>query len=310
MTQAKFNLLLFLTTFICTVAFSQPDSKPEETFVAQLKKFRTDYVKSILDEKSETIISFCAEGIRLMPEFQKTMIGKNNALTYYKAFFNRFEILEYRRTEIEILDLGYQVAELGTFSMKMKLKSTGQNLDLNGKYQNFWKKVENDKLILITEAWNYDHRVEIPDQLKFQEIPQVNIAMESHLPINNNITFELAALNRLLEMAIVQYDAKLWSQFYSDDIKYVYSNNPIISGRKSMDEFLEEHVKQLPVFEKLDIRNDQIDDLGNYIIEYASHIAIIRHGDYSGVHTGKDIRIWRREKDCSLKTFRAIAMYD
>lgn len=66
----------------------------------------------------------------------------------------------------------------------------------------------------------------------------------------------------------------------------------------------------MPIFEKLDIRNDRIDDLGKYVIEYASHIAVIRNGDYSGVGTGKDIRIWRREAGGSLKIFRHMAMYD
>jgi hypothetical protein len=46
------------------------------------------------------------------------------------------------------------------------------------------------------------------------------------------------------------------------------------------------------------------------VIEYASHIAIIRDGEYSGVGTGKNIVIWRREKGGSLKIFRGIAMYD
>jgi hypothetical protein len=89
-----------------------------------------------------------------------------------------------------------------------------------------------------------------------------------------------------------------------------YSNSPVYKGRNELDAFLAEHVQHLPVFEKLDIRNDQIDHQGEYVIEYASHTAIVRHGDWSGVGTGKDVRIWRREKDGSLKVFRAVAMYD
>ena len=64
------------------------------------------------------------------------------------------------------------------------------------------------------------------------------------------------------------------------------------------------------MFEKLDIRNDRVDDLNDFVIEYASHIAIVRNGDWSGVFTGKDLAIWRRTKNGSLKIFRHIAMYD
>ncbi len=37
---------------------------------------------------------------------------------------------------------------------------------------------------------------------------------------------------------------------------------------------------------------------------------MVRDGDWSGVFTGKDIRIWRREPDGTLRIFRNIAMYD
>jgi hypothetical protein len=46
---------------------------------------------------------------------------------------------------------------------------------------------------------------------------------------------------------------------------------------------------------RLDIGNDRIEDLGNYVIEYASHMAMIRDRVFSGVFTGKDLAIWRRE---------------
>lgn len=311
MRQTKFIFLL--AAIIClnvSSVFAQPQVNTDEKIVAHLKKFRSDYAKSILERKPEIILNYYAESVRLMPEFQKTVMGKSNALSYHKAFSARFDVQEFSRNEIEILDLGSRVVELGMFATKMTLKSTNQKIELKGKYQNIWEKLDNGKLALITEAWNYNHQVEIAEQLKFEGVPTVHVALEAHLPVNSKISFELSALNRLMEITITQHDSKIWSQFYTDDGMFIYSSNPIYEGRKSLDEFLEKHAKELPVFEKLDVRNDRIDDLGNYVIEYASHIAIFRVGDFSGINTGKDIRIWRRGKDCSLKIFRAMAMYD
>jgi len=190
------------------------------------------------------------------------------------------------------------------------LKSTGKAYELHGKYLNIWEQKTDGTLLLITEVWNYDHQVEIADQLLFPEVPTVNVAMQAHLPIEDNITFELAALNSLQEKAVTQHDAKLWSQFYTDDFILFRIGKPLFKGRKEIDSFLAEHVKELPIFEKLDIRNDRVDNLGEYVIEYASHIAIIKNGDWSGVSTGKDIRIWRRGSDGSLKIIRGIGTYD
>lgn len=291
-------------------ALAQTRMTANEKVTAHLKKFSADYIKSRQDKNPEMLKDYYADNIRLMPEFQKTVMGKSNALSYYQAFADRFTIQACAREKIEILDMGKKVIELGLFTMSVKLKSTGKEYILKGKYQDFWEIGEDGKILLITEAWNYSHDVEIADQLRFQEVPAVNISLEAHVPVNSNISFELAALNKLLETTISEHDAKLWGRFYSDDIKYIYSAHPIVEGRKAMDEFLEKHVSGLPVFEKLDIRTDRIDTLSNYVIEYASHIAIIRNGEFSGVFTGKDIRIWRRERDGSLKTFREMAMYD
>jgi hypothetical protein len=74
--------------------------------------------------------------------------------------------------------------------------------------------------------------------------------------------------------------------------------------------FLAAHAKELPVFETLDIRTDRIDDLGRYVIEYASHIAGFRVGDQSGVTTGKNTVISRREPGGALRGFRGMATYD
>jgi len=113
-----------------------------------------------------------------------------------------------------------------------------------------------------------------------------------------------------MEVTITLHDPKIWAQFYADDGILFPNHRPFLDGRKAIDTHFEMHVKEIPVFEKLDIRNDRIDNLGEYVIEYASHIAVWRGGDYSGVGLGKDLRIWRREKDGSLKIFRHIGMYD
>lgn len=301
---------LFIICIAISNAFSQLDVKADEETIALLKKFRSEYVASLIQKKPALTQSYYSENIRLMPEFQKTIMGKNNALAYFKAFSERFDVYEFSREEKEILDLGSIVTELGMFRMKIRLKTTGKDHEVAGKYLDIWEKSNDNKLALMTEAWNYNHQLEIEGQLRFDEVSEVDVALQAHVPINSNISFELAGLNRLMEAAVSQHDAKIWSQFYADDGIFLYSRNRIYEGKTALSKFLDSHAKDLPVFEKLDIRNDRIDDLGSYVIEYASHIANWRSGEYSGVNTGKDLRIWRREKDCSLKIFRHIGMYD
>jgi ketosteroid isomerase-like protein len=281
--------------------------KADDKTVAYLKKFRSDYIRCILNKKPDLLQPYYADDIRLMTVFQKTVIGKDNVLRYYQALSDRFDIILYDRKEIEILDLGKRVVEHGTFTMKMKSKITDT---LHGKYQSIWERSDRGELSLITESWNYEHQLKQGEQLRFDEVPVVDVAVRPRAPVNNNVSFELAALNKLMEVTIIQHDSKIWAQFYSDEAILFANHHSFLDGRKAIDDYLEAHVNEIPVFEKLDIRNDRIDNLGDYVIEYASHIAIVKSGDWSGVGTGKDLRIWRRENDGSLKIFRHIGMYD
>jgi ketosteroid isomerase-like protein len=278
--------------------------------LAHLGKFRKDYSESLLQENPEILLNYYSENLRLMPEFQRTIMGRKNAGLYHTVFLSRFSVIDYSRKEMEILDLGKRVVESGHFTMTLKVKSSDRKHSLKGKYLSIWEKGKEGNLSLLTEAWNYNHKLEFEEQLRFAEISTVDVAINAHLPIEDNITFELAALNRLMETIVSQHDAQLWAQFYAEDGSFFYSRTPPVSGKKELAEFLTNHIKELPVFEKLDIRNDHVDELDNYAIEYASHIAIIRHGSFSGVFTGKDLRIWRREPNGSLKIFRHMAMYD
>ena len=208
------------------------------------------------------------------------------------------------------MDIGERVIEFGMFAMEIESKSLQKVYELKGNYLNIWKRTENTQLTLITDGWDYNHQVTIGEQLIFSEVPSVDVAHQAHIPVNNNISFELAALNSLLETSITEHDAKIWTQFYTDDAIVFSRRHGVYEGRKAIDEHLEAHVKELPIFEKLDLRTDRIDNLGQYVIEYATNLAVWRGGEFSGVGTGKDVRIWRREPGGPLKIFRQIGMYD
>jgi hypothetical protein len=136
------------------------------------------------------------------------------------------------------------------------------------------------------------------------------MAFHARVPVTAGISLELAALCKLQESVIIQHDGKTWALFYTDDAILLANHGGVVSGRKALDDYTIEHAKSLPVFEKLDIRTDQIDDLGKFVIEYGTGVAIWKVDEYSGVSLGKNIRVWRRAENGALQTWRAISMYD
>ena len=310
MLQTQYTLLLVTIISLRAVPSAAQSTQAAPKTIAHLNKFNADYRRAMVNGSVTMMMDYYVDTVRLMPEFQEVTVGKRNASLYYEAFLARFAVEEYHREATEILNLGTQVVEIGTFTTNILMKSTAQHYPLVGKYLNVWGKSESEELVLLTEAWNYDYPLEMEEQLKFEEVPRVVTALPPYVSVDSPVRFELAALNRLMETTVSQHNATQWSQFYADDASFLYSRHPKYVGRTALDSFFAEHVRELPIFEGLHIRNDRIDTLGDYVIVYASHVAVVKNGGFSGVFTGKDLAIWRRESDGSLKIFRHIAMYD
>lgn len=299
-----------ILSLLCISLGIQVFAQPSPALSAHLQTFRNDYSRGLLAGDLSKMAAYYADDIRLLPEFQKTLIGKDQAEAYYRAFAERFALDDYQRTSNEVIDLGGQVIEIGRFEMQIARDGLESTPPISGKYMDIWIKPVGKQWQLVSQAWNYNRSLDIEDQFRFPSLPHVDVAIQAHLPIDNAIRFELAALNRLMEVTITQEDGALWSRFYADDGQFLYSRHDPVTGRHELNDFFAQHVLELPIFEHLDVRTDRIDDLGTYVIEYSSHIANVRNGSFSGVFTGKDLRIWRREANCSLKIFRHIAMYD
>lgn len=248
--------------------------------------------------------------VRVMPEYHATLFGREDAGRYYQALLGRYGVSRYERSSIRAMNLGERLVEFGRFRQELRRKDNERTCELEGKYLDVWAQAKDGRWEVVATTWNYSLWPEFADELRFAEVPGVRIAFQTHVPVRDGVSFELAALNKLQETAIVEKDHAVWSRFYADDAVVLANHAPVLEGRDQIDAYIEGHVKGMPVYEKLDIRNDAIDDLGSWVIDYASHVAIWRSGDASGVNTGKNIRIWRREPPGRLKMICQIGTYD
>lgn len=278
--------------------------------VARLARHRADYGQAMLNGAANECVGSFAQDVRLMPEYHGTLFGRAEAERYFRAFSGRFNVVRYERVAVRAWNLGERLIEIGRFVQTCVRRDDGRARELEGKYVDVWTRSEGGEWEVIATTWNYSRWPEFADELRFSEVSGVRVAMEAHVPVKGGLSFELAALNRLQERAIVEKDDRVWSQFYADDAVLLPNHDTVREGRGEIDAYLENHVAHMPVYEKLDIRNDRIDDLGSWVIDYASHVAIWRNGDASGVNTGKNIRIWRREPRGGLKMVCQAGTYD
>jgi ketosteroid isomerase-like protein len=278
---------------------------------AILQQYRDAHVQALLTgDIARLLPTMQAEGLRLMPITQPTVFGPANAAAYHRAFLARFTVLDYARTSAGQFDLGSRVVEIGQFTQRLMHKATGETFHLNGKYLDAWEELPDGTLRLVTAAWNADTWLPQAEMFRFPEVPSVRTAFEPRAPIDTEVAFELAALGLLHEAAVVQKNAGVWSRFFADDAILLANNGGFHAGREAVDDYIAAHCPHLPVFEKLDLRNDRIEESGDYVLEYASQVANWRNGNSSGVGTGKNLRIWRREPNHALKVVLSIGSYD
>jgi ketosteroid isomerase-like protein len=302
------SLLASLATAAVTSAAEPREVAREHR--AALDAYRTAITGAYLRGKPEGAVLPLAETVRLLPAYQKTVLGKADAANYYQAFLKRFAVSAYERQPIEVADIGQRVLEIGRFTMTIAMRGSGETHAHAGKYMDLWEKSADGALTLHTAAWNHDALPKIADQLRFAEVPSVHLALQARVPVTAGIHLELAALQKLEESAIAQHDGKTWALFYADDAIVLANHGTVVSGRKALDEYYERHAKALPVFEKLDLRTHQIDDLGDYVVEYSSGVVTWKMNEWSGVSLGKGILIWRRPAGGTPQIWRAISMYD
>jgi ketosteroid isomerase-like protein len=302
------SLLASLVTAAVTDAAAPLEVAQEHR--TTLDAYRTAITGVYLAGKPEGAVRPLAETVRLMPAYQKTIVGRTDAATYYQAFLKRFAVRAYERSPIEVADLGTRVLEIGRFTMTLAPRGSAQMHTFTGKYMDLWEKSPTGALTLHTAAWNHDQRPEFAEQLRFSEVPSIHLALQARVPLTTGIRLELAALQKLEETAIAQHDGKSWALFYADDAIVLSNQGTVVSGRKALDEYFERHAKELPVFEKLDLRTHQLDQVGDYVIEYASGVATWKMNEWSGVGLGKGLLVWRRTNGGPPQIWRAISMYD
>jgi ketosteroid isomerase-like protein len=304
-----FRRLLLVASLLASLATAAESRGAASEHRATLDAYRTAIVDAYLRGKPDDAAGRLADTARLLPAYQKAVFGKADAAAYYRAFLKRFTVRAYQRSPTEIADLGQRVMEIGRFTMTVAARGSGPHT-FEGKYMDLWEKSPAGELALHTAAWNHDKLPDIAEQLRFAEVPSIHQALQARLPITAGWRLELAALQRLEEWAIAQRDGRTWALLYADDGIVLSNHGTVVSGREALDEYFERHAQALPVFEKLDLRTHQIDELGEYAVEYSSGVVTWRMNEWSGVTLGKGILIWRRTNGGPPRIWRAISMYD
>ncbi len=300
--------LLTLLFFVENSVIGQ--SNNNDRFKNKIEIINKQMSLAIIDKKVETIMRYFDKDAICMPEFQSSLKSTAAIKEYYTEILNRSQIISFQKKISETIKLKNNIAEIGTFSTTYKT-ADGQKTTLNGKYLNIWAVEANDILKLKAESFGYFDNIDKPTNHIVKISKEVsNYKFPEPTQTNKDLSFQLSALNALMEKSVRTRDGNLRADFFTNDAIFMpFADSPKI-GMKSIRTHLIPYNSYPVSIDSISIYNEYVEDCNYYIIEYPRFYVKWHTSDNSGIGSGKGIRIWRREKDCSLKLYREISIHD
>lgn len=293
------------------LGFALIGSAVAETPLSELDRYRVSFSEAMVDERTAPIVAAYDEQTRVMPEYQETGVGPQSAEDYFSAYFDRFDVSAFEKTEIETHDFDTIVVEIGTFAITQEQRATSERHRWEGTYFDVWERDDVGKLTLVSQAWNYDApykglrelaHFELNSSLPAQRLPG--------LPIKDRRMYEIRALREMGRRSMMSGHPNRVPLIYADDAMYAPHDRPMTWGFENIRSFLEEYTAFWPPFDFVDTSTDRIDFLGRYVVEHMSYNLRWVGEDQSGVSIGKGIRIWKRSEEGLLQSYRQISMHD
>jgi ketosteroid isomerase-like protein len=301
-----FYFILFGLSFCLgqTTGSTTPTNAVEQQ-LRKLSELRTEVEKN---DDLRSFLKYYDTNAISMPECQPMLIGMNEIESYYKEIFQRQKVKSFRRTTNEIIDLGKTKIEFGTFKKEYTSAEADTVLAQRGKYCNIWEMKPDGGFKLKGEVFNFFHPVANPEDLAVQ-IKKTQ--PESSTFLAQEIPFELKAYNALNEKLVRIRDGAARSEFYDDDARIMPGSDTIRTGIGVIRPHLIAYSSGGDVtLDSVSVSTYHYEYFDEYILEYAKFRVKWRVPQSSGRTEGQVIRIWKRQKDKSLKMYREIGTHN
>lgn len=254
--------------------------------------------QSEIKDDLKTFLSCYDEDAISMVEYQPTLRGIHEIELYYREIFKRQHIKSLQRTAEEFINLGSTIIEIGTFTKEYDTVPTWK-----GKYWYVWALKPDSSFKLKGEAFGYFHPVKEPKALT------VDIQQSGHP--TQQVPLELRAYNALNENYVRLKDGALRAEFYTNDARYMPSQEPTLTGMDEIKPYLMDYSKRGNInFDSLTVYTYDYEYFADYVLEYSMVKVKWSTAAASGRTEGKGIRLWKRQADKSLKIYRHIGTHN
>ncbi len=272
----------------------------------RLKKLSDYKIRAEINDDFRGISSLYSPDAISMREYQPLLQGIEEIEAYYTEIFSRQRIKHFERSIKEVVSMDSAILEIGTFAKEFLNESDSVRL-FEGKYWNVWRPLPNGELKLVGEAHGYFHPVQHPEELVMQ---RSGLSRKTKLEPITDAPLELKAYNALMETAVRNRDGVLRAEFFADDGQFMPFADTTKTGMNELRPYLIQYNSGDVSIPSISVATYQYENQGEYILEYPIFEVTWEVQGFSGFTSGKGIRLWKRQKDRSLKIYREIGCHD
>jgi hypothetical protein len=306
LTLLKINSIFISVIFIFgSCAEKKPTTKEVDQ---QIQKLSETLTTSETNDDLKSFLEHYTAGAISMPDYQAILQGMNEIDAFYKEIFQRQKIKIFKRNAEEIIHLDSTIIEIGNFTKEYTESSSDVALVQHGKYWNIWNIESGGNYKLKGEVFGYFHPIERPEMLVVKLGKMETVKSDSHA--TQQIPLELKAYNALMEKGVRDRDGILRAEIFTDDARFMPFADSTKTGMEILKPYMIAYNSAQVVIDTISVSTYHYEYLTDYILEYATFFVKWSVPELSGSTAGNGIRIWKRQKDKSLRLYREIGTHN
>ncbi|MFP2995096.1 DUF4440 domain-containing protein [Spongiivirga sp. MCCC 1A20706] len=291
---SKRLLLSFIVLFLMGETYGQLSIKKKEKLIEKLTQAHQDVIASATNKDFTNMSKYYTDETLFIAEFHPLIIGKNRIASYYDSIYNRQTIKKYNRITKDIYAFEDRVVEWGVFDKTFE-QNDGEAYTLNGKFINVWKLLKNGALQLLSQQWNYDHKIDEAINLRVAvnglPLRYKTLAAQN---VERSLQHELNAYYALGAEAVKKRDplGRLHS-YRKDGVFLAPHGEKAKIGYNAIKEYLIGYNAGKVTIDSIAVGLNHIEDYGKHLIKY-SYYYVEASGDdwtYKGQGMGTDFLV-------------------
>ncbi len=294
---------------VCAMSLHAQTSEPSGALQSRLQQLSDRLSTAEKNDDIKGVLAFYEEDAISMPDYQPMLRGTNEIGPYYTEIFRRQKVSFLQRQTKEVIPLGKTIIEIGTFKKKLSPTADDTSSLLQGKYCHIWHVQADSSLKIKREISGFFHPVARPEAFV---VGLSTHAGEAVIYDEDEIPVELRAYNALMEKYVKNGEGALRSQFFCDDGQFMPFAHPTVSGIQALKPYLvayDTHGEGFR-FDSISVYTYDFEYFQDHVLEYPKFKVKWSTPTASGKAEGKNVRIWKRQKDGSLKLYVEISTHD